>query len=238
VIRLRRRRHRAIGQETELAGASCDTVEADVDPVDDGMDAVDDGVDIDEGARTDESGSDEDQADFSSASNKTGRRLTRQISWTRLLAFVVLPVVVLLLAAAAAWLKWQDASMRMRDPIGQQTLQAAKDAAVEILSYKPESVEKELTHAQTLLTGNFRDSYTGLTRDVVIPGAQQKHISAVASVPAAAVVSVGDDHAVVVLCINQTTIVGNDAPTSTTSSVRVTMDRVNGRWLVSAFDPI
>jgi len=32
--------------------------------------------------------------------------------------------------------------------------------------------------------------------------------------------------------------VGADAPTNTTSSVRVTLDKVGGRWLISAFDPI
>ena len=47
----------------------------------------------------------------------------------------------------------------------------------------------ELHAARDLLTGDFRDSYTSLTNDVVIPGAKQKQISAVATVPAAASVS-------------------------------------------------
>ena len=33
-------------------------------------------------------------------------------------------------------------------------------------------------------------------------------------------------------------IIGQDAPTSTASSVRVTLDKVGGRWLISQFDPV
>ena len=37
---------------------------------------------------------------------------------------------------------------------------------------------------------------------------------------------------------DQTVTVGNDAPTDSTSIVRVTMDKIAGRWLISAFDPV
>jgi Mce-associated membrane protein len=73
---------------------------------------------------------------------------------------------------------------------------------------------------------------------VVIPGAKQKQISAVATVPAAASTSATPTHAVVLLMVNQTVIVGQDAPTNTASSVRVTLDKVDGRWLISHFEPV
>ncbi|BEH77096.1 MCE associated membrane protein [Mycobacterium pseudoshottsii JCM 15466] len=38
--------------------------------------------------------------------------------------------------------------------------------------------------------------------------------------------------------MNQTIIVSQDPPTSTASSVRVTLDKVDGRWLISRFDPV
>ena len=59
-----------------------------------------------------------------------------------------------------------------------------------------------------------------------------------AAVPAAASVSAKGDHAVALLFVNQTVVVGSDAPTNTASSVRVTLDKVGGRWLISGFDPI
>jgi Mce-associated membrane protein len=72
----------------------------------------------------------------------------------------------------------------------------------------------------------------------VIPGAKQKNISAVASVPAAAPVSSTENHAVVLVFVNQTITIGNDPPTSTASSVRVTLDKVAQRWLISQFEPV
>jgi len=108
---------------------------------------------------------------------------------------------------------------------------------VALLSYKPETVEKDLGAARDRLAGNFKDSYTSLTRDVVIPGSKQKQISAVATVPAAASVSVTENHAVVLVFDNQTVVIGNDAPTDT-ATVRVTLDRIHGRWLISQFDPV
>jgi len=84
----------------------------------------------------------------------------------------------------------------------------------------------------------FKDQYTKLITDIVIPGAKQKQISAAASVPAAASVSVSPNRAVVLVFVNQTVVVGQDPPTDTASSVRVTLDKVDGRWLISKFDPV
>jgi Mce-associated membrane protein len=51
-------------------------------------------------------------------------------------------------------------------------------------------------------------------------------------------VSATGKHAVVLVFVDQTTTIGNDAPTQSTSSVRVSLDKVGGRWLVSQFDPV
>lgn len=162
----------------------------------------------------------------------------KRFSWTRLVAFVILPVVALLLGAAAGYLKWEDSSRRDADRAAQAAVAAAKDSTVALLSYKPDTVEKDLGAARDRLTGNFLDAYTQLVNTVVIPGAKEKKISALATVPAAASVSAKADHAVVLLFVDQTVVVGSDAPTNTASSVRVTLDKVGDRWLISGFDPI
>jgi Mce-associated membrane protein len=162
----------------------------------------------------------------------------RQIQWARVFAYGVLPALALLLALGAGYLKWVDNSVRDSDRARDASVQAAKDSTIALLSYKPDTVEKQLTAARDLLTGDFRDSYTSLTNDVVIPGAKQKQISAVATVPAAASVSAAPNQAVVLVFVNQTVVVGHDAPTDTASSVRVTLDKIGGRWLISKFDPV
>jgi Mce-associated membrane protein len=57
-------------------------------------------------------------------------------------------------------------------------------------------------------------------------------------VPAAASVSATGKHAVVLVFVDQTTTIGDDAPSQSTSSVRVSLDKVAGRWLISQFDPV
>lgn len=162
----------------------------------------------------------------------------RRVNWSRVLAFGVLPGLALLLGMAGGFLKWQDSSVRDAEVARAESVQAAKDGTIALLSYNPDTVERQLGAARDLLTGDFRDSYTSLTHDVVIPGAKQKQISAVATVPAAASVSAAPNRAVVLVFVNQSAIVGTRAPTETASSVRVTLDKVGGRWLISGFDPV
>jgi len=154
------------------------------------------------------------------------------------LAYGVLPGLALLLAMAAGYLKWLDSSARDADIARIASAQAARDCTVALLSYRAETVEKDLGAARDLLTGEFRNSYTSLTDDVVIPGAKQKHISAAASVPAAAAVSATDNDAVVLVFVDQTVTVGADPPTNTASSIRVTLNKVGGQWKISNFEPI
>lgn len=162
----------------------------------------------------------------------------RPIQWSRVVAFGLLPVLALVLALGAGYLKWRDNSVRNAEIAAATSVQAAKDTTIALLSYQPDTVEEQLGAARDLLAGEFRESYTALTNDVVIPGAQEKQIAAVASVPAAASVSATPTDAVVLVFVNQTVSVGQDPPTDTASSVRVTLEKVGDRWLISKFDPV
>lgn len=165
-------------------------------------------------------------------------RRVRRLRWSRLLAYGILPGLALMLGAGAGYLKWQADSARVSQAASVQSVEVATDTTTALLSYRPDTVEKDLAAARDRLTGSFRDTYTDLTNKVVIPGSKQKKISAAATVPAAASVSATENHAVVLVFVDQTITMGNGAPTSTASSVRVTLDKVHGRWLVSQFDPV
>lgn len=153
-------------------------------------------------------------------------------------AYSSLPILALILAVSAAFLKWQDSSVRDSHAVGMASVEAAKQSTVTMLSYRPDTVQQELEAASNLLTGGFKDSYSSLIHDVVIPGSRQSQISAVANVVAAAPVSATANHAVALVFVNQTITQGNEAPTDTASSVRVTMELDGGRWLISGFDPV
>lgn len=162
----------------------------------------------------------------------------RTIRWGRVFAFAVLPAVTLGLAAAAGALKWSQSYTHASDVARVESVRIAKDSTIEMLSYKPHTVEKQLTAAENALSAGFRESYDKLIHDVVIPGAQQQHITTVAEIPAATSMSATPHHAVVLLFINQTATVGDEPPTNTASAVRVTMDKFDTHWLISAFDPV
>jgi Mce-associated membrane protein len=165
-------------------------------------------------------------------------RSERRINWTWVLAYGVLPALALLLAAAAGYLQWQDSSTRDAQLERGESVRAATDSTIAMLSYKHDTVEKDLGAAGDRLTGEFKNSYASLIHDVVIPGAKDKQISAVANIPAAASVSASENHAVVLVFVNQATTIGQDPPTGTASSVRVTLDKIGGRWLISQFQPV
>ena len=162
----------------------------------------------------------------------------RRVSWKRVVARGVLPTLAIVLALGAGYLKFVDGSARDAQAARAESVRAAVESTIAMLSYQADTVDKDLGAATGRLTGNFKDSYSSLIHDVVIPGAKQKRISALANVPAAASVSASANHAVVLVFVNQSTTIGNDAHNSTASSVRVTLDKVQNRWLISQFDPV
>ena len=183
--------------------------------------------------------SENDSIDGSTDSkDHASNRPKRRFSFERACAFGALPALALLLTVGAGFLKWQDSSVRDSDLARIESVETARSATVSLMSYHPATVEKDLGTASSLLTGDFKKSYASLTHDVVIPGAKQKQISAMATVPAAASLSADPHHAVVLVFVNQTVVVGTDAPSDTASSVKVSMDNVDGHWLISGFDPV
>ncbi len=143
------------------------------------------------------------------------------------------------LIVASAWLAWDGTARRGAERAGGDAVEVARESIVAILSYRPDTAEEDLsTAARERLTGRFLDDYSQLITTVVVPNAIQKDVTASARVPAAAVVSAAADRAVLLVYVDQTTAVGEESPTQTNSSVRVTMERVDGRWLIAGFDQI
>jgi Mce-associated membrane protein len=162
----------------------------------------------------------------------------RESQLPRIVAFALLPALAFLLAIGAGALKFMDSGVRDSNAARDQAMQVAKDSTIALLSYKPDTVEQQLTAARDRLTGEFLDEYTDLIDNLVIPGAKEKRISAVASVPGAASVSADPGRAVVLLFVNQTVTVGDSVPTDTASSVRITLEKSDERWLISEFEPV
>ena len=158
--------------------------------------------------------------------------------WARVIAFRLLPALTVVLGSAAGVLTWEVISAHLLESARVDSVRAAQDGAAAILTYRPDSAAADLGAARDRLTGKFKDSYTLFTHQTVIPDARQKQISSMVYIPGAALVSVTLDHAVVMVYVNQTFMHDPDPPTSTASSVRVTLDKVGRRWLISEFTPV
>jgi len=179
-----------------------------------------------------------DDSELAAAATDPVSEAAKKITWSRILGFGVAPLLAIVLASAAAVLWWHDTTVRDSDIAQAESTTSARDATVALLSYQPDKADAQLHAASALLTGNFKDSYAKLTNDVVIPGAKQKQIASVATVSAVASVSASPRHAVSLVFVDQTVTVGNGAPTATSSAIRVTLDKVENRWLISGFDPV
>ena len=158
------------------------------------------------------------------------------VNWSRVLVYGLLPALALLLAVAAGMLKWKDASVRNTELARSESVTAARDSTIALLSFRFDTVDRDVAAARARLTGHFRDTYTQRTREELIPNAKEQRVSATAVVPGVASESATHSHAVVLVFVNQTIKIGDSAPSDTASSVRVTLDKVGQRWLVSGFD--
>ncbi|WP_234808710.1 hypothetical protein [Mycolicibacter terrae] len=119
-----------------------------------------------------------------------------------------------------------------------ETIEDATEFTIKMLSFRPDSIEGDLAGAQQLMTDGFRARFAVRARDQIIPDAKARNVTAVAEVPAAASVWSTREHAVVLVFADRTVTVGSAEPAEVAASYRVTLDKVDGRWLVADFEPV
>ena len=154
------------------------------------------------------------------------------------LALVVLPVLALLLGAAAGYAKYEIVRADATDAAGVEAMAAAQNIVANLLTYQPITAEDQLRSALSSTTGAFHDSYAQQINDNIIPTAKKLNVYATTIVHAASVVSASPDRVVTLLFANQTVAVGQDAPTVTLSRFQATLERHDDRWLISEFSQV
>jgi len=118
-------------------------------------------------------------------------------------------------------------------------IDAASKGSVALLTYSPGSLDKDFAAAKSHLTGDFLSYYTQFTEQVVTPAAKQKSLKTTAHVMRAGLSEIHADSAVVLVFVDQSTT-SKDHPDSSmaSSSVLVTLTRVDGQWLITKFNPV
>ncbi|GAA2393181.1 hypothetical protein [Streptomyces coeruleofuscus] len=162
---------------------------------------------------------------------------------------LTLLLAVLLVAGlvALAALGWQYRDGRLTETARTEALAAARKAAPVVLSYDYRRLDKDFSTARAHLTGDFRDEYGKTTKTVVAPTAEKYHGVVKATVaapgsggtPAASVVSASPEKVVVLLFVNQVTESTQVSGARVDQNrVRMTMDRTDDGWKVSAVDAL
>ena len=188
-----------------------------------------DGVEIDKAT---------DGFDGGNSTVAPGRRVS-------VIATLVIPLVLVLglLAAGglAAWLYFTQyrPDEQTDAAVAKSAVDAARDGTVALLSYKPDTLDKDFAVAKAHLAGDFANYYDTFTKQIVTPAAKEKAVTTTAQVVGAAASDVHPNSAVVLVFVNQvTTSRERPDPAMASSSVLVSLTNVHGTWLITKFDPV
>lgn len=158
----------------------------------------------------------------------------------KVLTAVLALLVVSSLALLGALFWFQYRPDRATDAAAAKSaITAASEGTVAVLSYSPDTLDRDFSSAKSHLTGDFLSYYDQFTQQIVAPAAKQKSVKTAAVVLRAAVSELHPDSAKVLLFVNQSTQSRDrPEPAFTNSSVSVTLTKAHDKWLISSFNPV
>lgn len=217
------------GAETpEVTGEDAEETRADESA--DASEGSTDAADTDEG---DEQGDDEDEGGDGLLKRKRPDTERAKRPWRRYLRRSALPALLIAALAVSGflgWRQWQDHQLKVA---GEQAQQAAIAYAQVLTSIDSNKVDENFRQVLDGATGEFKDMYTQSSvklRQLLIDNKATAHGVVVDS----AIQSESTDRVVVLLFIDQT--VTNTAapdPRIDRSRIKMTMEKVDGRWQAS-----
>ncbi|MDV6274940.1 hypothetical protein R3Q06_15680 [Rhodococcus erythropolis] len=152
---------------------------------------------------------------------------------------MVMALAALILVGVGGTAIWSHHSSGAAETARVEVIGVAPTLVEKLLSYNSDTVDEDLARAAEGASGSFQDSFTEFGSKTVAPQSREQGISTKARVVDVGVLSAGADRAEVLMFVDQiTTSTAQPAPASTSSRVEVTLDRVEGTWLVSAMTPV
>lgn len=162
-------------------------------------------------------------------------RLSRGLA-TTLATLGVLTAALAVAAGVGTW-QWRAATATTQARV--DGLAAAVVLTPELLTLDYRTMPSDVARAEAATTGDFAVDYHALIDQTVAPNAPSQRLVMHATVRESSVVSATPDRVVTLLFLAQTTTSMNlNAPRLDTSGVRVTLDKVDGRWLIAKLDRV
>lgn len=149
------------------------------------------------------------------------------------LRWLAAAVLVLSLAGATGYLGWMRLQRYQSDVAAAQALDAAEKYAFKLADLDADTIEEHLADARDGSTGEFHGRHVQATnrlRQLVL----DNQVIARGTVVESAVKSASPNKVVVVVLVDQAvTNVDHPDPQIDRSRIRMTMEKVDGRWLAS-----
>lgn len=177
---------------------------------------------------------------FRGLTERVRKRSSKRPKWSGKIGVAVLTLVVVTSLSALGALYWFSyrPDRAVDAEAAKSAIAAASDGTIAILSYSPDTLDRDFSSARSHLTGDFLSYYDQFTQQIVAPAAKQKAVKTTAVVLRGALTEFHPESATVLLFINQSTQSRDrPEPTTTSSSVLVTLTKADGKWLISQFNP-
>ncbi len=179
-------------------------------------------------------------AEASSTDAKDGRPRRRLLAGKRLAIAVAAAAVLFVGSAAFAGAAVQPyLADRATAATKLKVARTAANAITTLWTYTPENMDALADRAAAYLTGDFEAQYRKFVDAIVAPNKQAK-VTNTTEVTGAAVESLDDPNAVVIVYTNtaSTSPLTKNIPSLKYLSYRLFMKRTNGRWLVTRMTTI
>jgi Mce-associated membrane protein len=129
--------------------------------------------------------------------------------------------------------------METDNAVAHQVVKAASDGAVALLSYSPDTLDRDLSNAKSRISESYLAYYQQFADQIVGPAAQRGRVTTTATVVRAAVAELHSSSGVVIMFIKlKTASKEKPEPIVTSSTLRVTVIKAKGSWLIEKFETI
>lgn len=154
----------------------------------------------------------------------------------RLVIVAVLVVLVIGSGVLAGFKAKQASDAKAAAADRQAAAAAAKTEIPQILTYSYKTLSKDLARGQADTTGQFKGEFSLEAKQIIEPQVPKQQVSTRAQAPVTApVASSGDQVTVLVFVDQSTTSKSQPKARVAASELRVTMQKVHGKWLVANY---